>query len=64
MKSHFVILGVAVPSVFAIQAGQTLHDLTSTTSSWSWWSVSFLILFAIIALLPIIFQKKPTDKIG
>ncbi|XP_050423045.1 transmembrane protein 41B-like [Adelges cooleyi] len=54
--------GVAVPSVLAVQAGQTLHELTSTTSSWSWSSVLLLATFATLSLLPVLFKSKLRDK--
>jgi len=54
--------GVAVPSVLAVQAGQTLHELTSTTSSWSWFSVLLLASFATLSLLPVLFKAKLRDK--
>lgn len=55
-------LGVAVPSVLAVQAGQTLNELTSTTSSWSWSSVLLLATFATLSLLPVLFKAKLRDK--
>lgn len=35
-------LGVGPPSFLAIQAGQTLHELSADKSTWSWTSVSLL----------------------
>ncbi|XP_050542413.1 transmembrane protein 41B-like isoform X1 [Daktulosphaira vitifoliae] len=54
--------GVAVPSVLAVQAGQTLHELTSTSSTWSWTSVLLLATFATLSLLPVLFKAKLRDK--
>lgn len=60
--NKFFLLGVAVPSVLAVQAGQTLHELTSTSSTWSWTSVLLLATFATLSLLPVLFKAKLRDK--
>ncbi|VVC45524.1 Hypothetical protein CINCED_3A016219 [Cinara cedri] len=54
--------GVAVPSVLAVQAGKTLHELTSTTSLWSWSSILLLAVFATLSLMPVLFKGKLRDK--
>jgi len=54
--------GVAVPSVLVVQAGQTLHELTSASSTWSWSSVLLLATFATLSLLPVLFKAKLRDK--
>ncbi|KAF5282209.1 hypothetical protein FQR65_LT02906 [Abscondita terminalis] len=45
--------GVAPPSFVAIQAGQTLHTMSSTDTTFSWNSFILLGLFALISLVPI-----------
>ncbi|XP_033216755.1 transmembrane protein 41 homolog [Belonocnema kinseyi] len=54
--------GVAPPSFVAIQAGQTLHKLTSSSDAWSWTSVIILGVFALLSLLPVIFKQKFKHK--
>lgn len=54
--------GVAVPSVLVVQAGKTLHELTSATSAWSWSSILLLATFATLSLLPVLFKAKLRDK--
>ncbi|KAK4886350.1 hypothetical protein RN001_002621 [Aquatica leii] len=54
--------GVAPPSFVAIQAGQTLHTMSSTDSTFSWTSIILLGLFAIISLVPIFLKKKLGEK--
>ncbi|CAF4854830.1 unnamed protein product [Pieris macdunnoughi] len=55
-------IGVAPPSFVAIQAGQTLHTLTSTSDAWSWTSMTVLALFAIISLVPVLLKQKLKKK--
>lgn len=62
MYLTFLFLGVAVPSVLVVQAGKTLHELTSATSTWSWSSVLLLATFAALSLLPVLFKAKLRDK--
>ena len=50
--------GVAPPSVVYIQAGQTLNKLTSSTDALSWSSVFFLMFFAVVSLVPVIYKKR------
>lgn len=56
-------LGVAPPSFVMIQAGKTLHELTSSTDAYSWFSVLMLCLLAVISLLPILFKRKLQEKL-
>ncbi|CAG0913540.1 unnamed protein product [Notodromas monacha] len=55
-------LGVAPPSFVAIQAGTTLHKLTSTSEAVSWNSMLLLGVFAGLSLLPIVFKRKLREK--
>ncbi|CAH0721544.1 unnamed protein product, partial [Brenthis ino] len=55
-------IGVAPPSFVAIQAGQTLNTLTSTSDAWSWTSVTILSLFALISLIPVLLKQKLRQK--
>lgn len=56
--------GVAPPSFVAIQAGQTLHQLTSVGGTWSWNSIILLAIFAVTSLLPVYLKErlKPKSK--
>ncbi|CAK9822096.1 Transmembrane protein 41B [Anthophora retusa] len=54
--------GVAPPSFVAIQAGQTLQNLTSSTDAWSWNSVIILCVFAVLSLLPVLFKQNLQQK--
>ncbi|XP_031837874.1 transmembrane protein stas [Nomia melanderi] len=54
--------GVAPPSFVAIQAGQTLQNLTSSTDAWSWNSILILCVFAVLSLVPVLFKKKLEEK--
>ncbi|XP_012543180.1 transmembrane protein 41 homolog [Monomorium pharaonis] len=54
--------GVAPPSFVAIQAGQTLHKLTSSSDAWSWNSIIILCLFALFSLLPVLYKQKLKQK--
>lgn len=56
-------LGVAPPSVIAIQAGKTLHTLTSSKDAFSWSSISILTLLAGLSLIPVIFKKYFKSKV-
>ncbi|XP_044592289.1 transmembrane protein 41 homolog [Cotesia glomerata] len=55
-------LGVAPPSFVAIQAGQTLNKLTSSTDAWSWTSIIILFIFALLSLLPVLFKNNLQKK--
>ncbi len=50
--------GVALPSILFIQAGKTLHQLTSPSDVFSWRSIVILGFCAILSLLPIRFKDK------
>lgn len=50
--------GVALPSVLFIQAGKTLHQLTSASDVFSWRSILILAFCAVLSLLPIHFKDK------
>ncbi|CAL1684714.1 unnamed protein product [Lasius platythorax] len=54
--------GVAPPSFVAIQAGQTLHNLTSSSDAWSWNSIIILCVFALLSLLPVVYKQKLKEK--
>ncbi|PSN45605.1 hypothetical protein C0J52_17401 [Blattella germanica] len=56
-------VGVAPPSFLAIQAGQTLHTLSSTSQSLSWYSVILLAIFAIGSVVPVYFRKQLKDAV-
>ena len=58
----YLFLGVAPPSFVAIQAGTTLHKLSSSGDALSWTSVIVLGIFALLSLLPVIFKGKLKDK--
>ncbi|XKL60014.1 hypothetical protein PGB90_001030 [Kerria lacca] len=55
-------IGVAPPSFVAIQAGKTLHQLTSVGDTWSWNLIILLAIFSITSLLPIYFKKLLKTK--
>ncbi|XP_013185567.2 transmembrane protein 41 homolog [Amyelois transitella] len=55
-------IGVAPPSFVAIQAGQTLHTLTSTSDAWSWTSIIVLTVFAVVSLVPVLLKKQLREK--
>jgi len=55
-------LGVAPPSFVALQAGQTLHDMSATDSAFSWTSVILLIVFGCFSLIPIYFKDRLKEK--
>ncbi|XP_003401946.1 transmembrane protein 41B [Bombus terrestris] len=54
--------GVAPPSFVAIQAGQTLQNLTSSSDAWSWNSIIILCIFAVLSLVPVLFKQKLQQK--
>jgi hypothetical protein len=54
--------GVAPPSFVAIQAGTTLHQLTSSGDAVSFKSMLILGVFALVSLLPVVFKKKLKSK--
>lgn len=63
MNNLFWFLGVAPPSAVAIQSGKTLHQLASARDAVSVTSYIMLTVFALAALLPILFRKKLQEKI-
>lgn len=54
--------GVAPPSFVAIQAGQTLHKLTSSRDAFSWASIVVLCLFALLSLVPVLLKQRFRQK--
>lgn len=62
MIACIFVSGVAPPSFVAIQAGQTLNTLTSTSDAWSWTSVTILSIFALISLIPVLLKQKLRQK--
>jgi len=52
------VIGVAPLSMLAVQAGQTLYTLTSTSETLTFTSVGFVCLAAIGSILPIYFKRK------
>ena len=60
LRAFFVgtFAGVALPSILFIQAGKTLHQLTSPSDVFSWRSILILACCAILSLLPIQFKDK------
>jgi hypothetical protein len=57
------VTGVAPPSFVAIQAGQTLYKLSSSSDAWSWTSVILLGVFAVISLVPVLLQKRLKEAV-
>lgn len=55
-------LGVAPPSFVAIQAGQTLNKLTSSSDAFSWNSLILLFAFALLSLVPVLFRRQIREK--
>jgi len=51
-------LGVAPPSFFAIQGGQTLHTMTVEDSAFNLNAVMWLALFALISIIPIFLKNR------
>jgi hypothetical protein len=51
------------PSFIAIQAGETLYKMTSSSDAFSWLSVTLLAVFSALALVPVIFKKYFKSKI-
>lgn len=56
-------LGVAPPSVIAIQTGKTLHTITSSSDAFSWTSISVLAVLALLSLVPVIFKHHLKKKL-
>jgi len=57
-------IGVGPPSVVAIQAGTTLHDLASANDAVSWQSVIILLLVGVVSLVPIIMKDMLKNYFG
>lgn len=57
-------IGVAPPSFVAIQAGTTLHRLTSSSEAFSWKSMSLLGVLALLSLVPVFMKRKIADKMA
>ncbi|CAB3379593.1 Hypothetical predicted protein [Cloeon dipterum] len=55
-------LGVAPPSFLAIQAGTTLHQMSSSGDAISWTSIILLAAFAVLSLVPVLLKSKLRDK--
>lgn len=55
-------LGVAPPSFVAVQAGQTLFQLTTSSEAWSWTSILLLIALSLLSLVPILFRSNLKEK--
>lgn len=55
-------LGVAPPSFVAIQAGQTLHTMSASDSTFSWTSVVMLAVFAVVSLIPVFLKQRLKEK--
>ncbi|GAB1608446.1 transmembrane protein 41B-like [Argonauta hians] len=56
-------IGVGPPSFVAIQAGTTLHELTSSSDTVSWTSIVILTVFACLSLLPVLLKRRLQRKI-
>ncbi|GAB0096324.1 Transmembrane protein 41 homolog [Sergentomyia squamirostris] len=56
-------LGVAPPSVIAIQGGKTLHTMTSSSDAFSWTSICWLAVFAVLSLVPVFLKKQLRAKV-
>ncbi|XP_045622226.1 transmembrane protein 41B [Procambarus clarkii] len=55
-------LGVAPPSILAVQAGTTLYQLTSSSDAFSLTSVVLLTAAALLSLVPIILRSRLREK--
>ncbi|XP_044728698.1 transmembrane protein 41B isoform X2 [Chrysoperla carnea] len=55
-------LGVAPPSFVAIQAGQTLQNITSSNDTFSWTSVILLTVFAVLSMIPVLLRDRFKNK--
>lgn len=57
-------VGVAPPSVIAIQAGKTLHTMTSGSDVFSWQSMLGLGVLAVLSLVPTLFKGQLKAKVA
>lgn len=55
--------GVAPPSIIAIQAGKTLHSMTSSKDAFSFNSMIILSICALLSLVPAVFKNKFKSKL-
>lgn len=64
LKQFFLgtFIGVGPPSFVAIQAGTTLHQLTSSKDTVSWTSIIILSVFACLSLLPVVLKRRLQKK--
>lgn len=64
LKQFFLgtFIGVGPPSFVAIQAGTTLHQLTSSKDTVSWTSIIILSVFACLSLLPVVLKRRLQRK--
>lgn len=60
---NFLFTGVAPPSFLAIQAGQTLNTMASSSDAFSLRSTLLLGVFALLSLTPVIFKKQFKQKL-
>ena len=60
LKPFFIgtFLGVAPPSFVAVSAGQNIYKLTTAGDALSYSSILMLALFAILSILPVLFQNR------
>lgn len=59
-----LLIGVAPPSFLAIQAGQTLNTMTSSSDAFSVRSMLLLGVFSVLSLTPVIFKKQFKKKLS
>lgn len=59
----FSFAGVAPPSFLAIQAGQTLNTMASSSDAFSLRSTLLLGVFALLSLAPVVFKKQFKQKL-
>ncbi|XP_076450083.1 transmembrane protein 41B-like isoform X2 [Babylonia areolata] len=57
------VLGVGPPSFVMIQAGTTLHKLTSYGEPFTWSYFGLLAVFAVLSLLPVVFKERLKKKL-
>lgn len=62
-QKSFLLAGVAPPSFLAIQAGQTLNTMASSSDAFSIKSTLLLGVFAVLSLSPVIFKKQFKQKL-
>ena len=62
-NDNFMFLGVAPPSLLAIQAGKTLHTLTSASDAVSPMQLALLILLGFASMIPVAFKHYFRQKL-